>query len=199
MSIMGDIIVLDDDELVCEFWERRCHRSQRKVQTFRCHHELFNAIPQIGKSSTLFIDKNLRGQASGLRVSRHLFAAGFKNLYVSTAEELSLQPRLNWIKGFIGKTPPDWLFGDSITAPLSKTERDELIAQMSPNQLDRYKRRMEHFLDVAHGMDAGAFAGPDLSGFNLPELVMNAWERSITMNLNDEQIKAATDHAWRLS
>jgi hypothetical protein len=199
MSIKGDIIVLDDDDLVCVYWERRCQRSRRSIRTFRCQRDLFSALPKIKNSATLFIDKNLDGKSSGLRITRQLFIAGFKNLYVSTAENPNAQPHLSWIKGFIGKIPPDWLFSDSITAPLSKDERQKLLSQMSLHQLEQYKIRMEHFLNVVHGMDAGTFAGPDLNGFNLPELVINAWERGITMCLSDEQIKAATDHAWRFS
>ena len=153
MSIKGDIIVLDDDELVCDYWERRCQRSRKSIRTFRCQRDLFFALPQIKNSATLFIDKNLRGKSSGLRVTRQLFLAGFQNLYVSTAENLETQPYLNWIKGFIGKTPPDWLFSDSVTAPLSQDERQNLLGQMSLQQMAQYKIRMEHFLNVVHGMD----------------------------------------------
>jgi hypothetical protein len=193
------IVVLDDDELICDFWEKRCHNARRKVSIFRCHRELFGAIPKLPNSSTLFIDKNLQGKSIGIAVSKQLFSAGFKNLYLSTAEDLKLQPAVTWIKGFVGKTPPEWLFRDAITTPLSHEERQYLLAMMSPQQLSQYKSRMSQFLEIIHGSSSGAFAGPDLSGFNIPEIVLNAWERSITMSLSDDQIKSATDHAWRLS
>lgn len=194
-----DVIILDDDELVCDFWEQTCRRSRRSIRTFRCQKEFFRHTPHIRKSSALFIDKNLDGRASGIHITKRLSIEGFKNLYLSTAESLKNQPKLSWIKGVVGKTPPDWLFYDTITAPLSLQERQNLLDRMSEAQKQQYRRRMEHFLSVVHGQDSGAFAGPDLNGFNLPSCVMNAWERAITLSLTDHQIKDATDHAWNYS
>lgn len=190
------IIVLDDDESVCEYWERQCQRSNLYIQTFQRPADLFASIDQFKTSSNVFIDKNIYGKAIGLKISRRLYFAGYKNLYLSTAEDLKCQPALNWIKGFIGKTPPEWLFTNALTTPLSLMERTHLISQMSPQQLEVYKKRMEQFLCVVHGMDTGAFAGYSIDGFTLPETVIHTWERGITMSLNDDQIKMATDHAW---
>lgn len=194
-----DVIILDDDELVCDFWEQTFRRSRRSIRTFRCQKEFFRHAPHIRKSSTLFIDKNLEGKAFGVEITKKLFLEGFKNLYLSTAEPLKSQPKLSWIKGVVGKTPPDWLFYDIITAPLSRQERQNLLDTMSEAEKHQYRQRMEHFLSVVHGQDSGAFAGPDLNGFNLPSRVMNAWERAITQSLTDHQIKVATDHAWNCS
>ena len=68
---------------------------------------------------------------------------------------------------------------------------------MTPEQLTVYKQRMSHFLEIAHGGDSGAMAGPGLDGFNTPEPVMNAWERAIALGLSDDEIKQRVDHAWR--
>jgi hypothetical protein len=103
------------------------------------------------------------------------------------------------LKGVVGKKPPEWILEDSFTAPLLEFERRELLGAMTPEDLETYRRKMGQFLEVSYGMDSGAFAGPSLDGFNTPLLVMNAWERAITLGLPDDEIKLRVDHAWRLA
>jgi len=193
-----DIILLDDEELVRSYWERRFHHARRAIRIFRDPAQLIEAAASIHHNAMLFIDKNLGKQVSGLSFSKHLFDLGYKTIYVSTAEDLMLQPQVDWIKGFIGKTPPYWLFKNQLTAPLNSAERNALISQMSPQQLETYRQRIQKYLEISYGMDSGAFAGPSLHGFNIPEVVMHTWERAITLSMSDEDIKSATDYSWSL-
>jgi hypothetical protein len=156
-------------------------------------------ISSINHSATLFIDKNFRGKATGLDLSKFLFRSGFKNLYLCTAEPAAVQGAIKWVKGIVGKVPPDWLFEEILVKPLSFPERERIISTMTPSQLKVYKTRMEDFLNTLHGMDTGLFAGPDLNGFNMPTVVLNAWERAITMGVDDHELRVAVENAWRLA
>lgn len=193
-----EIVLLDDEEIVCSHWEHRFRQARRAIRIFRDPSELVKETGTILQSATLFIDKNLGKKTSGLSFSKHLFELGYKNIYVSTAEHFRPNSIPSWILGFVGKTPPYWLFQNQITTPLTTLERTALISQMSEYQLEIYKKRLQHFLEISYGMDSGAFAGPTLDGFNIPDIVMQTWERAITLSMSDEDIKSVTDYAWSL-
>lgn len=194
-----EIVLIDDDESVRSFWEHRCHALCKSILTFGKRSDLMRHIASINYSATLFIDKNFRGKATGLDLSKFLFRSGFKNLYLCTAEPAEEQIDIKWVKGVVGKSPPDWLFAENLAKALSVTEREQLISTMTPAQLKVYKTRMGDFLNTLHGMDTGLFAGPDLSGFNMPTVVLNTWERAITMSVDDHELRVAVENAWRLA
>jgi len=193
-----DIVLLDDDEQVCSHWKRRCNQAKRTIRTFRYRRDLWMAINEIHRTATLFIDKNLQGKTTGIAISKYFFKNGFQNIFLSTAEDPKNQPHMPWIRGIVGKTPPPWLFDTDFAKPLARDERDLMLTNMSSAQLAVYKARMEHFLMVAHGQPSGALPGPDFTGFNLPEAVLNAWERGITQSFSDEQIRLSIEDAWKL-
>lgn len=195
----NEIVLIDDDESVRSYWEHRCLALSKSILTFGTRSDLMRHIASIHHSATLFIDKNFKGKATGLDLSKFLFRSGFKNLYLCTAEPAAAQGAIKWVKGIVGKAPPEWLFEDTLAKPLSVAERDKLIWAMTPSQLKTYKTRMEDFLNTLHGMDIGLFAGPDLNGFNMPTVVLNAWERAITMSADENELKVAIENAWRLA
>jgi hypothetical protein len=194
-----EIVLIDDDESVRSYWEHRCHALSKSILTFGKRSDLMRHIASINYSANLFIDKNFRGKATGLDLSKFLFRSGFKNLYLCTAEPAEEQIDIKWVKGVVGKSPPHWLFKGSLAEPLSFAEREKLISEMNPTQLKVYKARMEDFLNTLHGMNTGLFAGPDLSGFNMPDCVLNAWERAITVSADDDELRFAVETAWRLA
>ena len=193
------IVLIDDDINVCEHWERRLSRATRRILTFNSARQFNESSGAIPVSSLIFVDQNLSDGVDGVAVSRDLFTNGFRELYLCTSHHPEQFKSLSWIKGVVGKIPPGWLFEDEITSPLSSAERKNLVAGMTSDNLNLYKTRMEHFLNVAHGQDSGVFAGPSMDGFGLPDVVMNAWERAIAQGLSDETIKARVDHAWRVA
>ena len=195
----SEIVLIDDDESVRSYWEHRCHALSKSILTFGKRSDLMRHIASINHSATLFIDKNFKGKATGLGLSKFLFRSGFKNLYLCTAEPTAAQGAVKWVKGIVGKAPPDWIFEEVLAKPLSFAEREQLIATMTPLQLKVYKTRMADFLNTLHGMDTGLFAGPDLNGFNMPTVVLNTWERAITMSFNDPDLRTAVENAWRLA
>lgn len=194
-----EIVLIDDDESVRSYWERRCQALSKSILTFGKRSDLMRSIVKINQSANLFIDKNFRGKSSGIDLSKFLFRSGFKNLYLCTAEPATAQSAVKWVKGIVGKAPPGWLFEDNLSSPLSFEEREHLISVMSPEQLRVYKTRMEDFLNTLHGQETGLFAGPGLTGFNMPECVMNAWERAITACADDDELRRSIEHAWRLA
>lgn len=193
-----EVVLVDDEEIVCSHWEHRFRQARRAIRIFRDPSELVKETDTILHSATLFIDKNLRRKTSGLLFSKYLFELGYKNIYISTAEHFRPDSIPAWILGFIGKTPPHWLFQNQVTTPLTSLERASLISQMSDYQMEIYKKRIQQFLEISYGMDSGAFPGPTLDGFNIPDIVMQTWERAITLSMSDEEIKSATDYAWSL-
>jgi hypothetical protein len=197
--MVTEILLIDDDESVRSYWERHCQKLSKSILTFGKRSDLMRSIARINHSAHLFIDKNFKGKATGLDLSKFLFRSGFKNIYLCTAEPKSTQSTVKWVKGTVGKVPPDWLFEENIVKPLSFAERDHLLSTMTPAQLKVYKSRMEDFLNTLHGMDTGLFAGPDLNGFNMPVCVLNAWERAITTSVDDHELKKAIENAWRLA
>lgn len=194
-----EIVLIDDDESVRDYWERRCQTLSKSILTFGKRSDLMRSIAKIQQSANLFIDKNFRGKATGINLSKFLFRSGFKNLYLCTAEPAADQGSVKWVKGIVGKVPPDWLFKEILAKPLSFAEREQLISAMSPTQLKVYKARMEDFLNTLHGMDTGLFAGPDLNGFNMPACVLNAWERAITLSADENELRVTIENAWRLA
>jgi hypothetical protein len=194
-----EIVLIDDDETVRSYWEHRCHALSKSILTFGKRSDLMRNILNINDSATLFIDKNFSGKATGLDLSKFLFRSGFKNLYLCTAEPAAIQGVVKWVKGIVGKAPPDWLFEETLAKPLSFAEREQLISTMTPLQLKLYKTRMRDFLNTLHGMDTGLFAGPDLNGFNMPTVVLNTWERAITLSVDDNELRLAVENAWRLA
>lgn len=194
-----DVILIDDDVQVREHWERRFQRSQKRLLTFDGERSLRNHPGQIALSTMFFVDQEIRGAIQGLDVAKSLHTRGFENIYLCTSHHSGEFARVSWLRGVVGKKPPEWILEDVFTAPLSDFERRELMVVMTSAQLSTYKTKMSYFVDVAYGMDSGAFAGPSLDGFNTPNVVMNAWERAITLGLSDDEIKLRVDHAWRLA
>ena len=194
-----DVILIDDDVLVREHWERRFQRSQKRLLTFDGERGLRNYPGKIALSATFFVDQEIQESADGLGVAKSLHARGFENVYLCTSHPGREFASVPWLRGVVGKKPPEWILEDSFTSPVSDFERRELLAAMTPDQLGIYKLKMAKFMDVSYGMDSGAFAGPSLDGFTTPAMVMNAWERAITLGLADDEIKLRVDHAWRMA
>ncbi len=196
-----EVILIDDDVMIREHWERRVSRSQHslRVRTFASRQQFQRSRALIPLSALIFVDQHLQDGEAGDVVARGLYDDGYHALYLCTADPHQKLKTLPWIRGVVGKLPPDWLFEDDITAPVTATERQELTARMNDQALSVYSSRMSEFMGVLYGQDSGAFAGPSLDGFSTPSVVMNAWERGIVLSLNDEDIKARVDHAWRMS
>ncbi len=193
-----EIILIDDDVMIREHWERRVGRSQARVRTFASRALFQNSRRQVPLTSLIFVDQHFPDGESGDVLARELYEDGYRALYLCTADPNQRLKTLPWIRGVVGKLPPEWLFEDDVTASLTATERQEFIGRMSDAQIKTYQTRMVSFMETAYGQDSGAFAGPSLDGFSTPSAVMNAWERGITMSLSDDEINARVDHAWRM-
>lgn len=196
-----DIVLIDDDVGIREHWERRVARSEGRlrVRTFASRQQFQLNCRVISPSSLIFVDQHLRGDESGDVITRRLYEAGYQLLYLCTADPEPKLQRVPWIRGVVGKLPPEWLFEDDTTIPLTFTERQQLMARMDDDALSIYRQRMTEFLAVLYGQDSGAFAAPGFDGFSIPSGVMHAWERGITLSLTDAEIKSRVDRAWRLS
>ncbi len=196
-----DVILIDDDVMIREHWERRVSRSQQalRVRTFASRQQFQRSRALIPLHSLIFVDQHLQDGESGDMVTRGLFDEGYEALYLCTADPQQRLRQLPWIRGVVGKLPPEWLFDDDITAPVTATERQQWTMQMDDQAMVVYRSRMNEFMAVLYGQDSGAFAGPGLDGFSMPSAVMNAWERAITLGLSDDDIKARVDHAWRIN
>ena len=194
-----DVVLIDDDVSVREHWERRFLRAQKRLLTFDGERGLSAYPGRIALGAMFFVDQEIRFGADGTAIAQSLYNRGFENIYLCTSHPDSDFRNFPWIKGVVGKKPPDWILEDSFTAPLLEAERGEMLARMTAEELESYKVKMKHFMEVSYGMNSGAFAGPPLDGFNTPGVVMNAWERAITLGLSEDETKLRVDHAWRLA
>lgn len=96
-----DLVLIDDQEIVHQMWRYEALLAGKKVETFFDEQAfLTRGIPL---STSVYIDKNLSDEESGVEVARRLSAIGYENLYLATGEEPSVFRGLTFIKGVIGK------------------------------------------------------------------------------------------------
>lgn len=107
-----DAVLLDDDLLVQQAWAYRAQSGSKKLLLFSTVEQFSEILPDLAKSTTIFIDSSLGKGVKGEDFAKQLYEMGFRELYLSTGYAASQFPPMPWIKGVIGKEPPDWFFAD---------------------------------------------------------------------------------------
>jgi hypothetical protein len=191
------VILIDDDILVRDFWQRRLRRTSSNFRAFAGVDDFNRARQGILRTSAFFVDRHLGEGYSGLDLAHEIYEDGFSNVFLCTEDsDLSLK-NLPWISGVIGKTPPSWLTDSQWSTPITSEERASFTKSMSATQQALYQKRMEQFMGVIYGGEGAGLGGLFEDGFGLPQEVLNSWERGILLSLSDEDIKQVTDKAWR--
>lgn len=79
----------------------------------------------LDRATAIFIDSDLCDEMPGERFAWSLFDAGFTRLYLATGFDAERFPALPWLKGVLGKDPPDWsLLDHPGDDPLAAVEQD---------------------------------------------------------------------------
>ena len=191
------IVLIDDDILVREHWERRCRKAACSITTYPSRWEFQRVSAGVRRTSQIFVDRHLGDGDHGVEFARQLHEGGFSKVYLCTEDHDPRLASMPWLSGVVGKLPPAWLFESQWTAPVTAEERRYYVDAMNGKALALYQGRMGDFMGVLYGGDGVGFAGLVADGFSLPQEVMNAWERAILKGLTDEEIKLQTDEAWR--
>jgi hypothetical protein len=110
-ALLLDAVFVDDDPLVRQAWEFRAEGSGKTILLLSTVDELRQRIPALKKSTPIFLDSSLGNGIKGEEFAKELFEQGFKELYLSTGYAASQFAPMPWLKGIIGKEPPEWFFG----------------------------------------------------------------------------------------
>ena len=64
--------------------------------------------PHLDRSTVLFIDSDLCDEIPGEQFAWSMFDAGFTEIYLATGFDADRFTPMPWLRGIIGKDPPDW-------------------------------------------------------------------------------------------
>lgn len=108
-KIKYDIVLLDNDPLVCMTWEMKAKRNNKSILILTTEKLLHEQLNTIDPSSTFYIDVHLTNsdsdQGDGVQISKDLFDKGYLNLYLATGYDADKFSHVTWIKGVVGKAP----------------------------------------------------------------------------------------------
>jgi signal transduction histidine kinase len=101
-------VLLDNDVLIRKIWKMAAKKTKTQLQTFETAADLFAVVRKLDATTIFYLDFDLGGNESGANVGRQLSEMGFTEIYLATGHSASSFPKMEWIKGFVGKEPP-WL------------------------------------------------------------------------------------------
>lgn len=100
-----DAILIDDDSLVHMSWNLFAVENNKKYKTFYTVTDFLKVKADYEQTTPIYIDSNLADNIKGEEVSKEIYSAGFKNIFIATGYEASSIPNYPWIKGVVGKIP----------------------------------------------------------------------------------------------
>lgn len=103
-----DAILIDDHIWIRKGWELSAAQAGRRLLTCATMQEFLARQAEIDRATVLFIDSDLRDELPGERFAWSLFDAGFRRIYLATGFDPERFPPMPWLRGVIGKDPPDW-------------------------------------------------------------------------------------------
>jgi len=118
-------ILIDDDELVHMMW--KMNDSQKNINSlhFLSAHDFYEflenndyKIPNLKSDfpdTHFYIDQELKHDTlTGQKIARNLYNHGIRNLYLCTGHhENALEGDLSFLKGIVGKAPPQQISSSS--------------------------------------------------------------------------------------
>lgn len=103
-------VLIDDEVFVRESWMLQAESKGVDLYAFAKEEEFFRTCGRLPKSIPIYVDYCLGDQErNGAEVTRDLYALGFENLWLATGYESKELQNLKWLKGVVGKSPPDWI------------------------------------------------------------------------------------------
>lgn len=103
-----DVVLVDDHVWIRKGWELAARQAGRRLVTFGSIKEFLEIQADLDRATVLFIDSDLRDEVPGEQFAWRLFDAGFTDIYLATGFDPDRFVPMPWIRGIIGKAPPDW-------------------------------------------------------------------------------------------
>jgi len=99
------IVHLDDDPFIRKAWQIDANKNGIKLLSFETYGQLQKQLALLAHDSYFYIDKNLSNGIDGIDISRKLSKTGFKNIFLSTGEDIDIS-KYPFIKGISNKISP---------------------------------------------------------------------------------------------
>lgn len=87
-------------------WEIKAKKNGKTIVCFSTAAELREKLGDFHSETVFYIDVQLSSNENGEQFSRELFDLGFSNLFLATGHSADKFTHLSWIKGVVGKSPP---------------------------------------------------------------------------------------------
>ncbi|GEM_PF-2397814 len=104
----ADIVLIDDDLISHMTWNIAAKGSGKKLLAIADPHEFWSYLGNIKQSTPVYIDSNLGNNLKGEVFAKSIYERGFKNIFLTTGFDPTEFSHLNYLKGVIGKTPPNF-------------------------------------------------------------------------------------------
>ncbi len=111
-EIANDVVLLDDDPLICQVWSMKAKQGSKKLKIFNTCDQFLIFLDQLdalqNANVEFFIDHELGGSMKGIEVAKIIYGRGFRKIFLTTGHEADhFDPKeISFLKGVIGKTPP---------------------------------------------------------------------------------------------
>ena len=103
-----DAVLVDDHIWIRKGWELSAARAGKRLLTCKSMQEFLAVQPHLDRSTVLFIDSDLCDEIPGEQFAWSMFDAGFTEIYLATGFDADRFTPMPWLRGIIGKDPPDW-------------------------------------------------------------------------------------------
>jgi hypothetical protein len=100
----ADLILIDDDPLICQLWSIEAQSRQHVFSCFDCLDKV--PVDQLSLGTPIFIDYRLADGLTGSVVARKLHRMGFQNLYYTTGLSADDLDAKDLVRGVHGKEYP---------------------------------------------------------------------------------------------
>jgi signal transduction histidine kinase/FixJ family two-component response regulator len=96
------IVLIDNDELICEGWKIIGAKKNIDVQTY----SNLEALPPLAKQTLIFIDYELEQSKNGIEVAKILYDMGYREIYLCTGHGDIMLSDYPFLRGIVGKDFP---------------------------------------------------------------------------------------------
>ena len=99
-------ILIDDDLFIHSIWKMSA--IDRNIVCYEKYDDFIIEVEKYDVNTPIYIDSHLGNGQKGEEIAKHIFEIGFRDIYLETGYDSNHFPKMDWIKGIIGKAPP-WM------------------------------------------------------------------------------------------
>ncbi|MBY0544867.1 MAG: hybrid sensor histidine kinase/response regulator, partial [Gammaproteobacteria bacterium] len=101
-----EYVVLDDLEMVTDFWNLEALSQGIAVRTFNNSKDFMRFIERCDKNVKIYLDNDIRENITGIEISKKLSDMGFTTIYMMTSRDDINLTKYPWIKDVVTKGGP---------------------------------------------------------------------------------------------